>query len=663
MRPQRYECSTIDRNWIAQVGWRSVGDVLASSADGVAAVSPSSDVVEVPLPSAFGGPSSVFLKRYRYDRFGQQIKQAFRGTLFGRSRARREFEFLTEMRRREIPTVRPIAFGDSFGRIFLRASFLITEGVEGFQSLDLFGLAAMRRGPVRRSQWRDLARELAATIRKMHDAGVRHGGLYWRNILLRARPDGGHDFLLLDPDSHGRLSTSRVPESAVLADLSELVASAMALGQRTGLVALMTAYFQVSRLSDEQRKLTSQIVARARTLVSSERRRMAVTEAIGWLRLRTTHANRGKPHAQSFRSVEAFFDAMRSNAIAAPVTETPTSRAIHFSFCGTNGMNGAFDRTVIVDGERAEVSSARPDKYDLTIHTDPDTWLAVISGHADAPERLREGRLRMEGDPTVLHTLMEFLDRKALPEISTEPGTRMDEETGSVLRGVPAATATSQQRPQRDFGRKYKVDDYARYYAEKHDSSVGRRISNTLERRMLRRSLLRIRRHHAFDSVLDCPSGTGRVLTTLASLNVSVIAMDTSDAVLREGRKHRSLFKEPPIVLAGSALSIPLPDNAVDVILCSRLLHHITDRGDRSIILREFARVARVGVVISFFDSTSFRAWRRERRARRTGKLGGRHAMTRAAFLEEAVGVGLKPIGMNALLRYHTEITAAAFLC
>jgi ubiquinone/menaquinone biosynthesis C-methylase UbiE len=222
-----------------------------------------------------------------------------------------------------------------------------------------------------------------------------------------------------------------------------------------------------------------------------------------------------------------------------------------------------------------------------------------------------------------------------------------------------ASSASSSRR----FGAKYKVDDYARYYADKHQSSLTRRISNHCETRMIRRALLRIRRVHSIARVLDCPSGTGRFLPTLASLGVSAIAMDTSGAVLREGRQHHALFGESPIELVGSAFNISLPDDAVDVVLCSRLLHHIPQRDDRLIILREFARVARFGVVVSFFDSNSFRAWRRERKTRRTGKPRGRHSMTRAAFTEEAVQAGLRPIGMNALLRYHTEVTAAAFLC
>jgi ubiquinone/menaquinone biosynthesis C-methylase UbiE len=216
---------------------------------------------------------------------------------------------------------------------------------------------------------------------------------------------------------------------------------------------------------------------------------------------------------------------------------------------------------------------------------------------------------------------------------------------------------------QRAFGQKYKADDYAEYYSQKHGATLGRSISNFAERQMIRRSLMRIRRRKQFESVLDCPSGTGRFLPTLSTIASRVITMDTSDAMLREGRRHFGLFAESPQPAAGSAFELPLIDNAVDVVLCSRLLHHFSEHERRVKILSELARVARVGVVVSFFDASSYRAWKRRRKIRRAHKLSGRHAVPRATCVEEARSAGLELIGMNALLRFHTEVTAAAFLC
>ena len=109
-------------------------------------------------------------------------------------------------------------------------------------------------------------------------------------------------------------------------------------------------------------------------------------------------------------------------------------------------------------------------------------------------------------------------------------------------------------------------------------------------------------------------------------------------------------------------MALPLDDDAVDVILSARLLHHFPERSDRLKILREFARVARVGVVISFFDAASYRAWKRRRKSEKKGRPSGRHALERSECDAEAREAGLKPVGMNALMRYHAEVTTASFM-
>jgi len=222
---------------------------------------------------------------------------------------------------------------------------------------------------------------------------------------------------------------------------------------------------------------------------------------------------------------------------------------------------------------------------------------------------------------------------------------------------------------------KYQSPEHAQYYAGKHEASALRRVSNFFEHAMIARALRRIQHKVAsigrladgtkrtcFETVLDCPSGTGRFLPTLAKIATSVIAMDTADTMLAQGRRYYPLFRKSPQAVVGSALDIPLPDNTVDVVLCSRLIHHVGDPKSRVHILKEFARVARYGVVISFFDAASLRAWKRRRKINRTGRKGGRHAISRATCNNEAQLASLTPLGMNALLRYQTEITAAAFL-
>ena len=52
-----------------------------------------------------------------------------------------------------------------------------------------------------------------------------------------------------------------------------------------------------------------------------------------------------------------------------------------------------------------------------------------------------------------------------------------------------------------------------------------------------------------------------------------------------------------PVVLADGGL-LPLADGGVDVVLASQLLHHL-ERGSAIVLLRELARVARVGVIVA----------------------------------------------------------------
>jgi len=208
----------------------------------------------------------------------------------------------------------------------------------------------------------------------------------------------------------------------------------------------------------------------------------------------------------------------------------------------------------------------------------------------------------------------------------------------------------------------YQSKEHARFYADKRDATLLRRISNNLEQRMIRKALRRVQRKAAFHSALDCASGTGRMLPVLAEFGVSVIAMDTSAEMLEEGRRYHHLFSKEPQIKVGSALEIPLPDKSVDVVLCSRLLQHFPDSESRVQILREFARVARIGVVVSFFDSVSYRGWRRNRRKSRHHQDQRRFAISRSQFRQEAELAGLQSLDMNALLRFHTEVTAAALL-
>ena len=60
----------------------------------------------------------------------------------------------------------------------------------------------------------------------------------------------------------------------------------------------------------------------------------------------------------------------------------------------------------------------------------------------------------------------------------------------------------------------------------------------------------------------------------------------------------RSSARRVNCALAADALALPFADRSVDIIVCSQLLHHFTER-EIATVLRELQRVARVRVIIS----------------------------------------------------------------
>jgi len=154
---------------LEQAGLASVEAVLRCHRGLVVAWSRSSDTIQVPLGD---GRLAVFIKRYHYATWRRRIKPMLRGTFFGRSRARAEFEALQTMRRLGIPAVRPIAYGERRLWHFVRSCFLITEAVPGAIPLTRFVRQLSDCGPTeRRAVMRELVVGLAEHVRRMHEAG------------------------------------------------------------------------------------------------------------------------------------------------------------------------------------------------------------------------------------------------------------------------------------------------------------------------------------------------------------------------------------------------------------------------------------------------------------------------------------------------------------
>lgn len=93
------------------------------------------------------------------------------------------------------------------------------------------------------------------------------------------------------------------------------------------------------------------------------------------------------------------------------------------------------------------------------------------------------------------------------------------------------------------------------------------------------------------DVVLDLGCGSGRLYQIFDGLPISYIGIDQSEELLVLARKQFQKGK----FLAGNMLSIPLPDQSVDIIYCIAAFQHIPSRELQSESLFEMKRVLKPG--------------------------------------------------------------------
>ncbi len=150
----------------------------------------------------------------------------------------------------------------------------------------------------------------------------------------------------------------------------------------------------------------------------------------------------------------------------------------------------------------------------------------------------------------------------------------------------------------KSYSRRMQSEKQAGRYARRFESGSRKRIDRR-EQRAVRSIFLKL--PHC-QSVLDVPSGAGRFVKTLAQGGRAVIEMDVALEILLHAMDRAAKGKIPTSAAQGDASRLPLRNEAVDCVFCNRLLHHIHASHERTAILREFHRVCRRWVVISFFN-------------------------------------------------------------
>lgn len=267
------------RDRLLRHGLCGIGDFMECPGDRVVKRVPSKSIVTVKLDHGVK-PLTCYLKRH----WGPlRLSDVLRAWLsgFSASWGRKEWDVIHAFRAAGIPTLTPLAAGER-GSWFRRESFLLTEELSGFQSVENWLRSRQAPGPAEK---RALIAHVAALTRRIHTHGFNHRDLYLCHIFLRFDVADGWQWRVLDLQRVDRRRWFRT--RWIVKDLAALNYSApgcitardrirflrLYLGEKPRLTNLRRLIRSVARKTERIRRHDAHRAARGPSPAIAERRR------------------------------------------------------------------------------------------------------------------------------------------------------------------------------------------------------------------------------------------------------------------------------------------------------------------------------------------------------------------------------------------------------
>ncbi len=197
------------------------------------------------------------------------------------------------------------------------------------------------------------------------------------------------------------------------------------------------------------------------------------------------------------------------------------------------------------------------------------------------------------------------------------------------------------------------VGEEAATYDDHRFVSPKGRLVDRLEWGLVDSGLRRLLRFAPVRTVADVPAGTGRISLRLLGEGYAVTAVDASEDMLAVARRKAAAHE----YVVGRVEELPLASGAVDAVVSVRLFGHLPDETKLD-ALREFARVADVGVVVLFVCDNALLTLRRRFQARSGRKLQDWHPVSPRKAEELLRLAGLRPVASSGLLGPFAETRA-----
>ena len=152
-------------------------------------------------------------------------------------------------------------------------------------------------------------------------------------------------------------------------------------------------------------------------------------------------------------------------------------------------------------------------------------------------------------------------------------------------------------------------------YKADYQNKLHRKWSDKRERALLHRYFARI---GDVDSILDLPCGHGRLSDLLQRRCRRLVEADWSFTMVSLNKNDHGGTGRAYV--RASALEIPFPDRAFDVVVSFRLSHHLETQELRERHLGELFRAAKKHVIVTWFSATSLKNMLRQVRVKLAGK-------------------------------------------
>jgi SAM-dependent methyltransferase len=185
-------------------------------------------------------------------------------------------------------------------------------------------------------------------------------------------------------------------------------------------------------------------------------------------------------------------------------------------------------------------------------------------------------------------------------------------------------------------------------YERRRYRGLDQRLVDRREQRLLARAFARLRELDgdawtgpSGPLVLDAPCGYGRFSGLVLEEGARLVSADLAGSMVARALERRRSGRHVGGIVSDLRGALAFKPGAFDYVLSMRLFHHLHAAEDREAVLREFARVASRGVVMSFYRFRGLHAL--QRRLRRLFKPSHRDIKMVAGetFEREASAAGL----------------------